>query len=258
MKKKLITFAMTAVLACIGTTGSAQVIFNTDFGSSADGATNTVSGWESQPVWAISGGNIQFTGNSFGRARNFGTFAPNVGDTVRVILTDLVRTGDGGEIYRFGIANDAEHTGANTPMVGTEATWSGSNFVIGGATDTAYNSGDLLTIQMDFTRLATGSGWNLTTTINNTTDGSNFASGTALTSFNTDGQTGAGLGLTASEYIDAAGSLRYGMRGFGGGAGNDTLDIGGISLEVIAVPEPSTFALLGLGVLSLALLRRRK
>ncbi|MEO0795259.1 MAG: PEP-CTERM sorting domain-containing protein [Verrucomicrobiota bacterium] len=241
---------------------SGQTIFSTDFGTAPDGPISGAAGWEGQAAWTISGGNA-INGANFSRARNLASFGIGVGDTVSVLLTDVVFTGagnGGNDLYAFGVAALPEHTGAQTPQVRAELQFTGTSLSVGSATDTAYAAGsDVLDIQMDFVRLANGS-WDLTPTITNKTDATSFV-GSTIVATNLVGNTGAAAGLTLSEYLDAdpGNTARFGMRGLTSNTTDAAIAIGGISVDLVVVPEPSTYALItGLIVIGFGVIRRRK
>lgn len=259
MKKTLLTAG-----ALLGFSGlaSAQLVFNTDFGAASDGGMTEAAGWEGQAAWTISSGNATNAAN-YSRARNLTQFKVAVGETVVVNITDLVFTGagnGGNSLYSFGLASELEHTGAQMPQVAAELSFTGSSLSIGGVTDTAYAAGsDIVDIELQFTRLATGSGWDLVASINNKTDGTNF-NGTTIASTNIAGQTGDNAGLTLSQFLDADttnNDARFGMRGTTGAATDAAIAIGGVSVSVI--PEPGSFAMIaGLFGLGLVTVRRKR
>ena len=131
----------------------------------------------------------------------------------------------------------------------------GTSLTIGGATDTAYDLGDEITVALTLTRTVADS-WSLDSQITNVTDSTIFTG--SATPTNLDGAAGASIGLTLGEYLDAApgNNALFGMRLVGNNTGS-TFNIGGVKLETIAVPEPSSSALLGLSGL-LVLARRRR
>ncbi|MFD2257619.1 PEP-CTERM sorting domain-containing protein [Luteolibacter algae] len=237
------------------------LVFDSDFGSGfTDGALSTQNNWEAQASWMISGGNAQNASN-YSRARNFTTFVPAVGETVKITLTDVFVTGTGtGASFAFGIAALSEHTGATTPQVSATLSLGQGTLAIGGATDTGYTMGtsssDLVNIVLSFTR--TGSdAWSLASSITNTTDSQSFT-GSAAPS-NQTGSAGAAApsnGLTLGQYLDANSlhAARFGMRGTSSTSNDNILNVGGVKVEV--VPEPSALLLSLVGCVGL--LRRRR
>lgn len=239
---------------------NAETIFSSDFGDGTFSGTTAApenlggqNGWEGQGNWDIIDGNAVLNG-SFQRARLPSGFTAAVGDSVIINLEDFSTTGDGTN-YSFGFASSPEHTGAQMPQVRASSTLSGTTLTFGGASDPNYDAGDLLDVQLSFLR--TSGGWSVSSTITNTTDGMMY-SGSA-TPDNLTGNTGANVGLTVTEYLDAdPGNVAFfGMRGIGN-AGSSNLTLGGVSLETVtAVPEPNAIAMLAFSGIAIAFRRRR-
>ncbi|WOO43635.1 PEP-CTERM sorting domain-containing protein [Rubellicoccus peritrichatus] len=249
MKKPSILSYSIGILLSLATICSGQTIFTTDFGAFADGPIANATGWEGQPLWTISGGNATL-GSTFQRARNFSPIIPNVGDSVVVTLTDVVFTGagnGGNTLYTFGLAAQTEHTGSQVPQVGSELEFTGTNLTVGGAVDPNYNAGsDVFNATMTFVRLNDGN-WNLTSSLTNTTDAMTY-NGSTITATNLVGTSGgASDGLTLSQYLaldPGVNNALYGMRGNTSGV-DAAIAIGGVTVDFVSVPEPSTFALIG-------------
>ena len=258
MKSKLITCAVVAALTAVSQAAT-TVVFDDSFGGFTDGGLNEQGNWGSQAAFTIADGSANASG-TYARAQRFGAFRPEVGDQVRITVSGFSITGalgNGTDQFRIGIAALPENTGNQTPQVGANVALSaGTSLTIGGATDTAYNVGDELLVALTLTRTAADA-WSLDSSITNVTDGGPAFTGSA-TPINLDGAVGASIGLTLGEYLDAApgNNALFGMRLVGNNTGS-TFNIGGVKLETIAVPEPSSSALLGLSGL-LVLARRRR
>jgi len=257
MKSKLITCAVVAALTAVSQAAT-TVVFDDSFGGFTDGGLNEQGNWGSQAAFTIADGSANASG-TYARAQRFGAFRPEVGDQVRITVSGVSITGalgNGTDQVRIGIAALPENTGNQTPQVGANVALSaGTSLTIGGATDTAYDLGDEITVALTLTRTVADS-WSLDSQITNVTDSTIFTG--SATPTNLDGAAGASIGLTLGEYLDAApgNNALFGMRLVGNNTGS-TFNIGGVKLETIAVPEPSSSALLGLSGL-LVLARRRR
>lgn len=235
--------------------GVETVIFDDTFNliSSEAGGIANAANWVGQPAFTINADlNLETTGTSYSRAERFASFAPAVGESVEVTLTGLVLDGAGlgaTGMYAFGIANEPEHTGANTPQVQAQLSYDDVNLSIGGASipytsaDTTTDpenpvAGDSVNIRILYTRLETGS-WSLYTTIDNVTTGGSITGVTVGADANSTGNIGDGAGLTVSEYLDAdpANNVQFGMRGVTG-PGGPTMEIEGIAVSLFAAPIP--------------------
>ncbi|MEJ6700849.1 MAG: PEP-CTERM sorting domain-containing protein [Akkermansiaceae bacterium] len=261
MKSKLITCAVVAALTAVSQAAT-TVVFDDSFTGFSNSGLSEQGNWKSQAAFTVASETaIATSGGAFARAQRFGAFRTEVGDQVRITVSGFSITGAVGnnsEDFRLGIAATPEHTGAQTPQVAASLVHDGgsTSLTIGGATDTAYNLGDELTVALTLTRTAADA-WSLDSSITNVTDGGPAFTGSA-TPINLDGAAGASIGLTLGEYLDAApgNNALFGMRLVGNNTGS-TFNIGGVKLETIAVPEPSSSALLGLSGL-LVLARRRR
>ncbi|MGJ8639586.1 MAG: PEP-CTERM sorting domain-containing protein [Opitutaceae bacterium] len=255
-QKSLSALIATSAMVAFTSGVSAQEVFNTDFGTASDGFINEAANWNGQPNWTIASGNASFI-SSFQRAENFTTFRIEDGESLQVVLTDVIVTGTAGSVFSFGFANSPEHTGAQTPQVDIGLTAGTGTLSIGNATDTAYaNGSDLVNITLDFAR--SGSSWSVTSSINNTTDSLLYNGVAGAPDNDFVGATAGSTGFTTIGYMDdnASNVLQFGMRGRSG-TGGDSLQIGGISATI--VPEPSAYALLaGLATLGFVAVRRRK
>ena len=260
MKSKLITCAVVAALTAVSQAAT-TVVFDDSFTGFSNSGLSEQGNWKSQAAFTVASETaIATSGGAFARAQRFGAFRTEVGDQVRITVSGFSITGavgDDSEDFRFGIAATPEHTGAQTPQVAASLVHDGgTSLTIGGATDTAYNLGDELTVALTLTRTAADA-WSLDSSITNVTDGGSAFTGSA-TPINLKGAAGASIGLTLGEYLDEdlGNSAQFGMRLLNNATGS-TFNIGGVKLETIAVPEPSSSALLGLSGL-LVLARRRR
>ena len=251
------------VLASFSTTANAGLIFSDSFSGFTDGNLDGQGNWGSQNPFQIASGSVVVTSTAgvFARAQRFGAFRPEIGDEVIITLNDFSMTnsvGNNTEDFRIGIAASTETTGAQTPQVAASLIHDGStSLTIGGATDTAYNLGDELTVSLALTRTGADA-WSLTSSITNVTDSNAVFTGSAVPT-NLDGNLGASDGLTLGEYLDTDTNHKalFGMRLIGANTGS-TYNIGGVSLTLnspAVVPEPST-CLMFLSGLALGALRR--
>ena len=257
MKTRSITCILTAI-SMTAVHAATTSIFDDSFSGFNNGNLNNQFNWGSQAAFSVNNGNVIVTSSSgvFARAQRFGGFRPEVGDQVRITVSDFAITGSlgiGNEDFRFGIASSPENTGAQTPQVYASVAHNASSLTIGGATDTGYNLGDQLSVVLTLTRQSSNS-WSLESQINNVTDGTSVTG--SATPGNENGNAGASAGLTLSQYLEADSNNKatFGMRLVGGNTGAQ-YNIGGVKLETIAVPEPSTSISL-ISALTLLILRR--
>ncbi|MEM9411792.1 MAG: dockerin type I domain-containing protein [Planctomycetota bacterium] len=189
---------------------SADDLYEADFSTFADGDLNGQDGWDTQPNWQVSGGIAQGTG-SWQRAKQTTGFNMAAGDVVRMTVEfSLSGTpGTGNELARFGFAKDNESPGQNTPQVFAAVTWDGNNLSVGGATDTAYDAGDVIQAALTFTRNASANSWSATSRCMNMTDGTSFEAGFAPVD-----SAGGMTTETAWEWMDLGNNCQFSMRTF--------------------------------------------
>jgi len=265
MKSKLITSLVVALFTAVS--NAATTVFDDSFAGFSDGALNGQGNWGSQGAYSIAGGFVTANASgTFARALRFGQFRPEVGDQVRITVSGFSITefaGNGTEQFRIGIQALPENSGNVTPQVGANvALTAGNSLSIGGATDTAYNLGDNLTVLLTFTRTAADA-WSLDSQISNLTDTSIFTGSAAPTNLpgNSTSTPQAGTssnGDTLGNYLDENldNRAQFGMRLLANTT-NSRFNIGGVKLELIPVPEPSSSVVL-LSALMIGLLRRNR
>lgn len=256
MKRLLFLAAIVAIVFPVDKASADIAVFNDSFAGSADGPlTGGAPLWEGQAHWNIAGGMVT-NSNSWQRARRFGGFRAEVGESVKITLSGLsmTGTGNGADNFAFGFQKTNEHTGIEAPQVRAGLNFGGTSLTVGGATDTGYNSGDIVDVMLTFERTGADA-WSLSSMINNLTDGTMF-SGSATP----DNLGGMATPETVGQWMDADGAnqILYGMRGLNNGSNVNTLAISGIALDVIQpIPEPSAaivFCAIGFGLIT----RRRK
>lgn len=265
MKSKLITSLVVASFTAVS--NAATTVFDDSFAGFNDGALNGQGNWGSQGAYSIAGGFVTANASgAFARALRFGQFRPEVGDQVRITVSGFSITefaGNGTEQFRIGIQALPENSGNVTPQVGANvALTAGNSLSIGGATDTAYNLGDNLTVLLTFTRTAADA-WSLDSQISNLTDATIFSGSAAPTNLpgNSTSTPEAGTssnGDTLGNYLDENldNRAQFGMRLLANTT-NSRFNIGGVKLELIPVPEPSSSVVL-LSALMIGLLRRNR
>ena len=185
------------------------LVYEGNFCDFADGPLGGQGGWEAQATWMVSGGMATSTG-SFQRARQFTPFTVAVGDVIRMTIeASFTGTPGASELARFGISNQPEHTGATVPQVFAGVTWNGTDLTVGGATDTGYDSGDTIQIELTITRGASSGAWQMNTRLSNTTDGTNFAAAS-----NPADVVGSVSASNVWDFLDGGGSALLGMHAF--------------------------------------------
>ena len=171
-----LALAFASVFMC--SWSSADTLYETDFSTFADGMLEGQDGWNAQPLWEVAGGMTTNTG-SWQRAKQAGApFTMQPGDVVRMTV-EFSLTGDATntEVARFGFAKSNETPGQNTPQVFAGVNWNGTELSIGGATDDAYDSGDVIRAALTFTMLSDTNAWLATSRCENLTDGTSFEAG---------------------------------------------------------------------------------
>ena len=188
---------------CLG-----DVLYDGDFSTFADGDLAGQDGWEAQLPWQVVGG-VVTNSSSFTRARHLASpFAMQPGDVVRYTSEmSFSGTPNGTEFARLGLSKNNEHTGANMPQVFAGVQWSGSNLSVGGVTDTGYDSGDVIQIEITITMGATTNSWQMNVRLSNLTDGTMFEGGTVVVD-----EAGTVTPETAWEWLDAGGNALFGLR----------------------------------------------
>ena len=192
----------------------AEVVYEADFSTFQTNFLGRQDGWEAQDAWVVTGGVANNSGN-WTRARQLSPITMAVGDQIR-ITTDMSFTGAPGpeDFYSMGLAKNNEDTGNNTPQVEGIVNWQGSNLSIGGATDSGYDSGDVVTMTLLFTREAMTNEWTLETMIENQNDGTCFSGMTMPTD-----DPGTITTETAWEWLDTGDTAFFGMRNLNNSGG---------------------------------------
>lgn len=261
MKVVFNTIGVCLLLAFLSGNASADLVFAEDFSDDLDGplagGIGGVAGWEAQNDWTVDGG-MAVNSGSWQRARFAGenpfgsaAFNASVGQSIQINAEiAFIGSGDGGNnLASIGFSNSTETTGQEAPQVKAFIGWNGSNLSIGGATDTSYSSGDLISLGLTFTRLA-GSGFSLDTVLTNNTTGLSFLG-------NTIGNDVAGVNftnpVTAWDNFELGGDAFFSIRNLDNNTGA-TFAVSSVSLSV--VPEPSSAVLFGSLMLGLVVRRR--
>ena len=261
MRLLIKTFGFCLLVSAMSGFAAADLVFSEDFSDDADGQLAAGAGgplgWEAQNDWMVSGG-MAVNSGSWQRARfagenPFGSAAFNVavGQSVQIDADiAFVGTGDGGNnLAAIGFSNTTETTGQAAPQVRAFINWNGTNLSIGGATDTSYTSGDLVSLGLTFTRLA-GSGFSLDTVITNNSTGLSFAGSTIGNDVVGDNGTNP---ITVWDNFELGGDAFFSVRNLDNNTGA-TFGISTVSLSV--VPEPSSALLLSSMLIGFALRRR--
>ena len=241
---------------------SADLVFSEDFSDDPDGplaaGSGGVAGWEAQAQWSVDGGmavnSSNWTRARFAGENPFGSAAFNaaVGQSVQIDANlSLTGSGNGGNMASIGFSNTTETTGLEAPQVKAFIDWNGSNLSIGGATDTSYTSGDVVNVELTFSRLA-GAGFSLDTVITNMTTGLSF-SGSDIGN-DVAGQNAANP-VTVWDNFEAGGDAYFSVRTLNNDTGA-TFGLQTVSLSV--VPEPSSLLIASSLLLGMVSRRRRK
>lgn len=203
----------------------AEVIYEADFSTFNSDFLAGQDGWEAQNAWIVTGGVANNSG-SWQRARQLSPITMAVGDQIRV-TTDMSVDGTPGpeDFYSMGLAKNNEDVGNNVPQVEGALNWQGSELAIGGATDPGYDSGDIVTLTLLFTREATLNTWTLETMIENQNDGTCFSGMT-----NPTDDPGTISMETAWEWLDTGDTAFFGMRNLNN-SGGVTVSMSNILIE---------------------------
>ena len=268
MKKLSITLGISLVAA----TSQAATIQFTTGESYSNAVLNGQNSWNANTAWSVADaanlGNVQTTSNSAGATLSSPTITLTSGQSVSLsanfqfIGTYTVGAQGTADRNFFGLGISKSTTAyggpdtaeatmvvkSNTNIAGTSAYTLLNNYgaMTGMTTINGFNTGDVFRLDYTLTLGANAGASSYSAQLTNLTDSLSTALGTV-----------SGLDTTVYDALTGAGGYAYFRTSFDMTAVTGVTGAQVNSLSYTVVPEPSTFALLGLGLCGLLVRRRR-